>query len=219
MSDEARVALYLRVSKDVQEISNQRPDLMNYIKGHTDWTLYKEYSDIGFSGAKAKRPGLDALMADARKGKFNTVLVWRFDRFARSTKHLLDALTEFRKLGIRFISHRENIDLGTALGEAVFVICSAVSQLERDIIRERIVCALRRCKAEGRPLGRKPIDPDGAIAARVIEALQGEDHPSVRQLASRFSLSRSYVHNLVKKHKQSTGTSLQPLTERRAEPA
>ena len=93
---------------------------------------------MGESGAKNSRPQLNNLMADARKRKFDAILVWRFDRFARSTKHLLLALEEFRSLGIQFISYQENIDTTSPLGQALFTIVSAVAQLERDLIRERV---------------------------------------------------------------------------------
>ena len=95
--------------------------------------IVEEYVDKGFSGAKERRPALDALMKEAWVGKFQAVLVWRFDRFARSTKHLILALEEFKNLGIDFVSYQENIDTSSPLGSAIFTIISAVAQLERDI--------------------------------------------------------------------------------------
>jgi len=93
-------------------------------------------------------------MDDARKRKFDAMVVWRFDRFARSTKHLLLALEEFRSLGIQFISYQENIDTSSPLGQALFTIVSAVAQLERDLIRERITAGIRNARANGKQLGR-----------------------------------------------------------------
>ena len=93
-------------------------------------------------------------MNDAKKRRFDVVLVWRFDRFARSTKHLILALEEFRNLGVDFVSYQENIDTSSPLGSAIFTIISAVSQLERDIIAERVRMGLRRAKEEGKQLGR-----------------------------------------------------------------
>ncbi len=107
----------------------------------------------GQSGAKDSRPELNELMADARKRKFDSILVWRFDRFARSTKHLLLALEEFRSLGIQFISYQENIDTSSPLGQALFTIVSAVAQLERDLIRERVSAGIRNARANGNDLG------------------------------------------------------------------
>jgi DNA invertase Pin-like site-specific DNA recombinase len=98
----------------------------------------REYVDVGQSGAKDSRPELNILMGDARKRQFDAIVVWRFDRFARSRKHPLSALEEFRSLSIQFISYQENIDTSSALGQALFTIVSAVAQLERDLIRERV---------------------------------------------------------------------------------
>ena len=187
-----KAAVYLRVSTSDQEIQNQSPDLLNYIRAR-GWELAGEFSDIGISGAKSRRPGLDALMAAARKRKFDAVLCWRFDRFARSTKHLTDALHEFRGLGIRFISYQENIDLGTPMGEAMFTIISAIAQLERDIIRERIKAGLKRVRAEGKTLGRpaKEIDLPKVLELRA----QGK---KIREIAEVLGLSKSRVAIAVK---------------------
>jgi len=108
--------------------------------------VYKEYSYQGISGTKDRRPGLDELMADAQKRKFDTVLVWRFDRLARSTKHLITALEQFRHLGIDFISYQENIDTSSPLGKAMFTIVSAIAELERNILLERVRAGLKRAK-------------------------------------------------------------------------
>jgi DNA invertase Pin-like site-specific DNA recombinase len=131
----------------------QMRDLRAYCAAH-GLSIIREYIDIGQSGAKDSRPELNELMADARKRKFEAILVWRFDRFARSTKHLLLALEEFRALGIQFISYQENIDTSSPLGQALFTIVSAVAQLERDLIRERVSAGLRNARANGKELGR-----------------------------------------------------------------
>jgi DNA invertase Pin-like site-specific DNA recombinase len=113
-----------------------------------------EYTDIGQSGAKDSRPELNRLMEDARKRRLDAVLVWRFDRFARSTKHLLMALEEFRSLGVQFISYQENMDSSSPLGQAMFTIVAAVAHLERDLIRERVNAGIRNARAAGKQLGR-----------------------------------------------------------------
>ena len=118
------------------------------------WDIFKEYVDEGISGTKDNRPALNDLMNAAKKRRFDVVLVWRFDRFARSTKHLVNALYEFRNLGIDFISYQENIDTSSPLGEAIFTIISAMAKLERDIIAERVRGGLRRAQANGKRLGR-----------------------------------------------------------------
>src|ERR1700684_4427559 len=132
-----RTAIYARVSTKDQSCELQIRDLRAYCAAR-GFDLVREYIDVGQSGAKDSRPELNKLMDDACERQFDAIIVWRFDRFARSTKHLLTALEEFRSLGIQFISFQENIDTSSALGQAMFTIVSAVAQLERDIIRERV---------------------------------------------------------------------------------
>ena len=128
-----KVAVYVRVSTKDQSVDMQLNDLERYSK-ERGLNVFKVFQGNGVSGTKETRPALNDLMNDARKRKFDMVLVWRFDRFARSTKHLVTALYEFRNLGIDFISYQENIDTSSPLGEAIFTIISAMSKLERDII-------------------------------------------------------------------------------------
>ncbi len=144
--------------------------------------------DEGISGTKDNRPALNELMNAARKRRFDVVLVWRFDRFARSTRHLINALEEFRNLGIDFVSFQENIDTSSPLGAAIFTIISAVAQLERDIIAERVKAGLRRAKENGKTLGRPKVnvDPDKIHRLR----LKGL---SLRQIATELGFSRSTV--------------------------
>ena len=123
---------------------------------------------MGVSGTKASRPALDALMNGARKCLFDVVLVWRFDRFARSVKHLVDALHEFRSLGISFISYQESIDTTTPMGEAMFTIISAMAKLERDIIVQRVKAGMRKAKEQGKRIGRPKavVDVDRILSLR-----------------------------------------------------
>ncbi|ODS30009.1 MAG: DNA-invertase hin [Candidatus Scalindua rubra] len=130
---EKKVGVYVRVSTKDQSVDMQLNDLERYSK-ERGFSIFKVYKDNGVSGSLEQRPELNKLMNDARKRKFDIVLVWRFDRFARSTKHLVNALYEFRSLRIDFISYQENIDTSSPLGEAIFTIISAMSKLERDII-------------------------------------------------------------------------------------
>jgi DNA invertase Pin-like site-specific DNA recombinase len=131
-------------------------------------------------------------MADARKRRFDLVLVWRFDRFARSTKHLILAMEEFRHLGIDFISYQENIDTSSPLGAAIFTIISAVAQLERDIIAERVRAGLRRARKNGRQLGR----PEVEVSIERLLSLKAEGL-SLRKIAERVGVSKSTVANLL----------------------
>src|SRR5664280_3805961 len=161
------IALDARVSTRDQCCDMQLRDLRAYCTAR-GFNIIREYIDIGQSGAKDSRPELNRLMADARKRQFDAILVWRFDRFARSTKHLLLALEEFRSLGIQFISYNENIDTASPLGQALFTIISAVAQLERDLIRERVRAGLRNARAKGKVFGRPraQVDADRVAALR-----------------------------------------------------
>ena len=161
-----RVALYARVSTTDQSTDSQLLDLRRYVSDR-GWQTFREYCDNGISGTKDSRPALNELMGDAKKRKFDAVLVWRFDRFARSTRHLINALEEFKNLGIDFVSYQENIDTSSPLGSAIFTIISAVAQLERDIIVERVKAGLRRAVENGKQLGRPRVDVDVDRIARL----------------------------------------------------
>jgi len=187
-----RVAIYVRVSTKDQSVDMQLNDLERYSK-ERGLSVFNVYSDNGVSGTKESRPALSELMNDARKRRFDIVLVWRFDRFARSTKHLVTALYEFRNLGIDFISYQENIDTSSPLGEAIFTIISAMSKLERDIIAERVKGGLRKAKASGKRLGRPET---GVDADKVIE--YKEQGKSIREIAKKMGLSRGKVERTLK---------------------
>ncbi|MCP5003369.1 MAG: recombinase family protein [Planctomycetes bacterium] len=187
MKQEKKVALYVRVSTREQSVDMQLDDLERYSQ-ERGFNVFKVYKDNGVSGTKETRPALNDLMGAAKKRKFDTVLVWRFDRFARSTKHLVTALYEFRNLNIDFISYQENIDTSSPLGEAIFTIISAMSKLERDIIAERVKGGLRKAKANGKCLGRpkKEVDTNKIIEFR-------KQNKSVRQIAKELNLSNNLV--------------------------
>ncbi len=192
MKTKKSVGIYVRVSTKDQSVDMQLNDLQRYSK-ERGFKVFKTYKDYGVSGTKDKRAGLNQLMDNARKRKFDVVLVWRFDRFARSTKHLVNALYEFRNLGIDFISYQENIDTSSPLGEAIFTIISAMAKLERDIIAERVRGGLRRARANGKRLGRPKHTID---TERVIE--HRNQNKSIRQIASEMKLSRGTVERTLK---------------------
>ena len=178
-----RCVLYARVSTtNGQDPECQLRDLRAFAQAR-GFTVQQEFVDVGISGAKDSRPALNALMEGARKRKFDAVLVARFDRFARSTAHLLRALEEFRSLGIQFISYAENIDTTTPLGQALFTIVAAVATLERDLIRERVAAGLRNARAKGKRLGRPRADVNLALLAA-----RRQEGASWRQLAAEFHL-------------------------------
>jgi DNA invertase Pin-like site-specific DNA recombinase len=192
MKADKSVAIYARVSTKDQSVDMQLNDLERYSK-ERGLNVFKVYEDSGVSGTKETRPALNELMNDAKKRKFDIVLVWRFDRFARSTKHLVTALYEFRNLGIDFISYQENIDTSSPLGEAIFTIISAMSKLERDIIAERVKGGLRKAKANGKRLGRPNSDIDTGKVIKFKE--QGK---SVREIAKEMGIHRSKVERTLK---------------------
>jgi len=191
-----RIGIYARVSTKDQSCELQVRDLRTYCAAR-GFDLVREYVDVGQSGAKDSRPELNKLMDDARKRQFDAIVVWRFDRFARSTKHLLLALEEFRSLGIQFISYQENIDTSSALGQALFTIVSAVAQLERELIRERVSAGIRNARAIGKKLGRPKTLVD---RERILELkAQGQ---SLRQIATNLGVGygtvRARLHHLAK---------------------
>ena len=153
-----RVALYTRVSTGDQNAEMQLNELTEYAR-FRKWEVAETYSDT-MSGAKDRRPALDRLMVDAKRGKFDVVAVWRFDRFARSTSHLLRALEEFSALGIDFVSLRESIDTSTPTGKMIFTILASVAELERCTIRERVIAGQRAAKRRGVRFGRPSVEVD-----------------------------------------------------------
>jgi DNA invertase Pin-like site-specific DNA recombinase len=179
-----RVAVYYRVSTLEQSDAMQRRDLAAYCAAR-GWQVVAEFADAGVSGARERRPGLDRLMLAARRREFDAVAVWAFDRFARSTRHLLQALEEFRSLGVQFVSYREALDTATPLGQAVFTIVAAVAELERNLIRERIRAGVASARARGVRCGRRPRRVDTELA----QMLQAEGRGQ-RQIARLMNISR-----------------------------
>ena len=160
---------------------------------HKDWHII-EYLDSGVSGTKDQRPALNQLMADARRGKVDRVIVWRFDRFARSVSHLLRALEEFRPLNVDFVSVTEAIDTSTPMGKMVFTVLAAVAELERSLIVERVRAGQRAAKARGKRIGRA--NSFSAEQASTITSLRA-DGASLRTIASQVGLPKSTVHRVL----------------------
>ena len=156
--------------------------------------IVQEYTDR-ISGVKARRPGLDLLMADARRGKFAVVLVWAFDRIARSVTHFLQLLDELNDLGLEFVSFRENIDTGGPLGRAIVVIVAAIAELERSLIIERVRSGMRRARLEGQRIGRRPLELDREAILR--DRQHGQ---SLGQLAHNYRVSRTTIHRVLREH-------------------
>jgi DNA invertase Pin-like site-specific DNA recombinase len=155
LQQSARVAIYARVSttNHGQDVTVQTRELEQFAETR-GWRLVDSYLDIGISGAKDKRLELDRLMTDAHRRKFDVVIVWKFDRFARSVSHLLRALETFKALGVEFVSLSEQVDTSTPMGKMVFTVVAAVAELERSLIVERVKAGLRNARAKGKRLGR-----------------------------------------------------------------
>lgn len=186
------VALYVRTSTDRQTtgLEAQQLALETYAQANR-LGLYRVFSDEGISGAKSSRPSLNALMESVRRGEVSTVICWSFSRFARSTKHLLEALETFDRHGVRFISLTEQLDTSTPVGRAVFTIIAAISQLEKELISERVRNGLVNARAKGKKIGapKKHADKGGLIRHL---ADQGLSHRKIAELAhvSQSTVSR-----------------------------
>jgi DNA invertase Pin-like site-specific DNA recombinase len=193
----ARTALYLRVSTP-----DQKPDLQyDGLRGYAERAgleVVRDYCDIAVSGRREGRPQLNALMAAARSREIDCVLVWKFDRFARSTRHLLTALEEFDHLGVRFISVQDQIDTDSPMGRAMFTIIGAMAELESSLISERVTAGMKAAEARGRHLGRPPVP---ARTIREIESLAASTELSVRQIQREIAgrASRGVVGEITKR--------------------
>lgn len=193
----ARAALYLRVSTPDQKPDLQFDGLRGYA-ARAGLEVVRDYCDVAVSGRREGRPQLNALMTAARNHEIDCVLVWKFDRFARSTRHLLVALEEFDHLGVRFISVQDQIDTNSPMGRAMFTIIGAMAELESSLISERVTAGMKAAEARGRHLGRP------SVLARIvseIEALAASSKLSVRQIQSEVAskVSRGVVGEITKR--------------------
>ncbi len=183
-----KVAIYLRVSTSDQNIENQRQVLINYLE-QRDFELYKIYEDVG-TGSNEKRLQLNILLGEARKRKFDGVLVWKFDRFARSTSFLIRALDEFHSLGIDFISYDENIDTSSAMGKVMCTVISAFAEFEKSILISRTKLGLERARSQGKIIGRPGLDESTTAKINNLRK-QG---PSIGKIADKMKLSKGVIH-------------------------
>ena len=191
-----RAAVYARVSTLDQTTANQLLDLRQ-MAAQRGFEIVEEYIDHGISGARARRPALDKMMTDARHGRFDIVLVWAADRLARSVKHFVEVLYELDHLGIGFVSFREQIDTAGPLGRAVMIIVSAIAELERSLIVERVRAGIRRARLEGRHIGRRPLDIDRAAVLR-----DRDRGLSLTDVAKAHGISRAMVSKIVRQRRE-----------------
>jgi DNA invertase Pin-like site-specific DNA recombinase len=188
-----RVALYARVStkQHGQDVETQLQALRAWAK-QRKWKVAGEYADRGWSGAKERRPELDRLMRDSKAKAFDAVAVWKFDRFARSVKHLVTALDDFRSWGVEFVSLSESIDTSTPMGKAMFTILGAIAELERALIKERVQLGVDRARRDGRRLGRPRKRVDEKEIARQVRS--GKE--SIKAIARSWGVARSTVREI-----------------------
>ncbi len=216
-----RAAIYVRVSTASktrrgdavafdQEPAVQEQPLRDLIQ-HRGWQLHRVYSDRA-SGAKERRPGLDELMADARRGLFHVLVVWRFDRFARSVKQLVLALEEFRSLGIDFVSHQEALDTSAPMGKAMFTIIAAMAELERSVIRERVVAGLEYARHHGTKSGKRVGRPKVLFRRDQVSALRREGL-SWKEIGSRLGTSSGSVRRAFQTPSDEPQPCQNPLAE------
>src|SRR5229473_3828496 len=200
-----RAVLYSRVSTlhHGQDPEVQSREIREYCQ-RRGWPLVGEYVDAGISGAKERRPQLDRLIADAHKRKFDVIVVWKFDRFARSVSHLLRALETFRALGIEFVSLSEQIDTSTPTGKMIFTVLGAVAELERSLIVERVRAGMRNARAKGKRIGRPPRTCLNQDTRRSIYEAHAMGGVSLRQLAVRFGTSIGTVQRCIQLYQKAS---------------
>lgn len=164
-----RVALYARVStlNGHQDPEMQLRELREFAVAR-GWQIVEEFVDRGVSGSKDRRPQLDRMMDAARSRKIDAVICWKLDRFARSLKHMVVALSEFESLGVQFVSLRDNLDLTTPSGRLMFHVVSAMAEFERSLIQERVCAGLRNARAKGRVLGRPKMQVDSQMSRTTL---------------------------------------------------
>lgn len=189
----SKVAIYCRTSTSMQQsgLESQKRALVEYCK-QKNIQGYKVFEDFGVSGSKSSRPQLDEMMNLVRCGEIDTVIVYSFSRFARSTKFLIDTLEEFKKLNVNFISLSESLDLSTPIGRAMYGIIASISTLEKEIVAERVKIGMRNARAKGKQIGRERTRPTEAILA-----LRSKGY-TYKQIAKILKVSEGTVGNSIK---------------------
>src|SRR5271156_1319122 len=201
-----KAGIYVRISTADQHVESQLYDLRE-LASRRSFEVVKVYQDCGVSGRRARRPGLDALMADARQHKFEVVLGAAFDRMARSTRHFLHVVDELDRLGIAFISRREgiNTDDHNPMGRLFLTLIGSIAELESDLISERVLAGMRRARLDGVRIGRAPMNIDRAAIVR--DRLSGM---TLTAVSKKWGISRSLVCKLVNRAKAGDRGSILP---------
>jgi DNA invertase Pin-like site-specific DNA recombinase len=189
-----RAALYVRVSTGEQHTEAQERALRDYVQ-RRGWSEHKIYRDK-CTGASATRPGLDELLKDCRRRAIDVVVVWKFDRFARSLKNLISGLEFCRALGIDFVSVTEAVDTSLPAGEMLFQMIGAVAQFERSLTAERVKSGLANARANGKILGRPPLRKLTGTEVASLKRQRVRDKVPFRRLARDFGVSVWTAHRL-----------------------
>ena len=194
-----RAGLYVRVSTNEQDTGAQERALREYVQ-RRGWKLHKTYRDQGMSGASSKRPALNELLKDCRRGSVDVLVVWKFDRFARSLNALISGLETCRSMGIDFVSVTEAVDTSLPAGELVFQMIGAVAQFERSLISERVKSGLANARAKGKSLGRPALRKLTRREAAELRRQRRRHHVPFRELAEKFGVSVWMAHRLCVAH-------------------
>lgn len=186
-----KVAVYVRVSTSGQTVENQERELLAHCQ-RQGWQVFKVYRDEGFSGAVADRPALKEMLADARQSRFDSLLIWKIDRLARSIAHLIETLAELTGLGVGFISLTETINTETAQGRMLCSFLGAIGEFEREMTIARVKSGMARAAAAGVRIGRPRTGFDVNEAIRLKQ-----DGQSWSQVAKAVGASSATVRRIV----------------------
>jgi len=185
----------MRVSSGEQNTGAQEHALREYVQ-RRGWKLQQIYRDQGVSGANSNRPALNELLKACRRGSFDVIVVWKFDRFARSLKQLMSGLEMCRAFGIDFVSVTEAVDTSLPAGELVFQMIGAVAQFERSLIAERVKSGLANARANGKVLGRPPLRKLTRIEVAELRRQRIQRGVPFRHLAKKFGVSVWTAHRM-----------------------
>ncbi len=187
MTNSVQAAVYLRVSTLDQDPESQGREVRAFLAAR-GWEIVESYQDVGISGSKARRPGLDRLLKDAWRGRFQAVVVWDLSRMARSTLNALQLLQEFQEMKVRLIAVKQTFDTDTPLGRAFFTLAAMFAELEREILIERVRAGMARARAEGKRIGR----PVRWVNIDELQRLRAAGR-SIREIARALGVPRSTI--------------------------
>ena len=192
--EQKRAGLYIRVSTTNQQTDAQQSELVAYAQKR-GWD-HRVYEDTQ-SGAKENRPGLEALLSDARRRKIDVVVVWSLDRLARSLKHLLNLMVEFQRLNVDFVCLKQDLDTSTPAGRLTYHVLGAVAEFERELLRVRVQAGMEEAKRQGRRIGRPPLRQFTETEVSRIRTARQVEGASLRGLAAQFGTTQQMVGRIL----------------------